>query len=80
MDIPKDFILDGQNYLTYTILAGQTVQVFVRYNQAKGQQGGDIPQLPADAGVQDNGKKLLFKGWLNSRWKIEFMDLKDIIG
>lgn len=81
LPIPTDFVLDGQNYLTYTLLANQTVMIFVRYNQAIGQQGGEIPQLPADAGFQDTGKKLRFTGFLYNTFGItKLMSLDEILG
>lgn len=79
LPIPKDFIADGQNTLSYTILANNTVMIFVRYNQANA-QGAEVPDVGPDEFNQDTGKKLIFTGWINSKWNIKLMDLKDIIG
>ncbi len=79
LDIPKDFILDGQNYVQYTLLANQTVLIFFRYNQAEIQQGGMIPPPQPSALKQDTGKKLKFMGVIDSRWRIHFTPLEKLI-
>lgn len=79
LEIPKNFILNALNYLTYTLLGDQTIKIFIRYNQAEIMQGGEIPLLPPGSELQDTGKKLKFTGWINTKWKIEFTPLEKLI-